>query len=507
MLIILDGWGINPKKEGNAIRLANLPTWEMLSSRYPICVLDASGLSVGLRKGLMGNSEVGHLNIGAGRVVWQEITRIDRAIESGEFFKIPAFKGAIQHVKTTGGALHLMGLVSEGGVHSSENHYFALIELARREALPANKLFIHAFLDGRDTPPTSGVNFVRSLQEKLNKAGIGRIATIAGRYWGMDRDKRWERVERSYDAIILGMGRKATDPIKAVQQAYDAGEKDEFIQPIVLTNDDGEPLGRVNDGDSFIFFNFRADRTREITRAITEKDFHEFPRKAVRKVYFATMTRYHEDFTHPVAFEPVVLRNLLGEILSKNGITQLRIAETEKYAHVTFFFNGGSDAQFEGEERILIPSPKVPTYDLKPQMSAHEVTERVIQEILSERFDVIILNYANPDMVGHTGVLGAAIKAVETVDSCLGKVLKVLKAQGGVALITSDHGNSEEMIDYQTNSPHTYHTTNPVPFIPFSEEFVNKTIKESGGLKDIAPTILKFLGIPIPEEMEGESIL
>jgi 2,3-bisphosphoglycerate-independent phosphoglycerate mutase len=454
----------------------------------------------------MGNSEVGHLNIGAGRVVWQENTRIDRAIEDGSFFEIPAFKGAVENIKRTGGALHLMGLVSEGGVHSSETHYFALIDFAKREGVSKEKLFIHAFLDGRDTPPTSGINFVKSLQRKLDETGIGRIATIAGRYWGMDRDKRWERLEKSYDSIILGVGEKAKDPIQAIETAYKNKETDEFIKPIVIVGKDDESISKVKDGDSFIFFNFRADRTREMTRAIMEENFSEFTRKAKRAVYFATMTKYHQEFRYPVAFEPVILKNLLGEILSKEGFKQLRIAESEKYAHVTFFFNGGSDTKFKGEERILVPSPKIPTYDLKPEMSAYEVTEKVIPAIETKKFDVIILNYANPDMVGHTGILPAAVKAVEAVDDCLGRVLSAISNVGGIAFVTSDHGNCEQMIDYETGSPHTYHTTNPVPFIAVGDRFIGTKLRDYGSLKDIAPTMLSILGVNIPSDMEGEDL-
>lgn len=505
ILIILDGWGINPRSDANAIAAAALPTWDMLRATYPMTTLDASGLAVGLRPGLMGNSEVGHMNMGAGRVIWQEITRIDRAIDDGSFFRKPAFTGIVEHLRRTGGALHVLGLVSEGGVHSSEKHYFALADFARNQGIAAGRLFYHALLDGRDTPLNSGHGFVKALMAKLGNTGT--VATVMGRYWAMDRDQRWDRVEKAWRAIVMGEGKRARHPLQAITEAYRAGETDEFISPIVMTDSRGEPVGGIRDGDAVIFFNFRADRAREISRALTEEPFTPFTRPVFPKILLATMTSYHEKFTHPVAFEPISLNNLFGSIVSERGLAQLRIAETEKYAHVTFFFSGGSDTPVKGEERILVPSPKVPTYDLQPEMSAGEVTERVLQSIRERRHDVTILNYANPDMVGHTGKIDAAIKAVEAVDGCLGRVISAINDAGGTALVTADHGNVEQMIDYATGAPHTYHTTFPVPFIVAGNDLRGATLRGSGSHKDIAPTMLRLLGIPQPREMEGESLI
>lgn len=500
ILIILDGWGINPKKEANAIASANAPTWNSIYKVYPTTELEASGYAVGLPRGVMGNSEVGHMNIGAGRVVWQDITRIDRAIEDGSFFTIKPFLQTIESIKKSGGVLHLFGLVSDGCVHSAERHYLALIDFVKRNNVPKDRFLFHAFLDGRDTSPTSGVGYIKTLNQKL--AGVGRIATIMGRYYAMDRDKRWERTELAFDAIALGKGvREAQNPIEAVEEAYKLGETDEFIKPIVIRD------SKVKDGDSIIFFDFRADRTRQLTRAFTEENFDGFKRKATPKVYFATMTSYHEKFTLPIAFAPVALKNILGEVVSRQGLSQLRIAETEKYAHVTFFFNGGSDTPFKGEERILVPSPKVATYDLKPEMSAYEVTDNVLKAINSNKFNLIVLNYANPDMVGHTGIMSAAVKAVEVIDECLGKVLSAVKKSNGIAMITADHGNCEQMIDYNTREPLTAHTTNLVPFVLVSDEHKETRLRDNSLHRDIAPTILGLLNVPQPPEMEGVNLL
>jgi len=508
VLIILDGWGINPRRDGNAILLANIPIWNKISATYPMTSLQASGLDVGLPAGVMGNSEVGHTNIGAGRVVWQEITRIDRSIEDGSFFRIKSFVDAISNIKNTGGKLHLMGLVSDGSVHSVDRHYFAIIDLAKHYNVPSDKLVFHCFTDGRDTPPNSGIGYVKALIEKMGKMGIGKIGTISGRYWAMDRDKRWNRVKKTYDAMVLGIGiRSSLDPIQAIEEAYNLGETDEFIKPVVIIDTKSNPVGTIKDGDSVIFFNFRADRGRELTMAFTKNDFSEFERKVVPKVFFTTMTKYHDNFTLPVAFEPVTLTGTFGEIISQKGLKQLRIAETEKYAHVTFFFNGGiSDTPFRGEDRILVPSPKVPTYDTKPEMSSTEVTNSFIAAIEKDIYDGVILNFANPDMVGHTGKLSAAIKAVEAVDRCLGKVLSAIKNKNGCALVTSDHGNCEQMIDYKTGEPHTYHTTNPVPFILVEDNLKSIKLRKNGALKDISPTMLELLDIEKPSQMEGESL-
>ncbi|MBI2931485.1 MAG: 2,3-bisphosphoglycerate-independent phosphoglycerate mutase [Planctomycetes bacterium] len=498
MLVILDGWGLNPRKEANAIELARSPVWHGLIEKYPMTELDASGESVGLRAGLMGNSEVGHLNIGAGRVVWQDITRIDKMIDSGEFFRHPVVSGELDSAKKQGGRAHLLGLVSDGGVHSDEKHYFALIEACRRAGV---ETAFHAFMDGRDTPPTSGTGYVKRLVQALK--GAGRVATVIGRYYAMDRDKRWERTEQAWKAIVDGEGRPEADPVQAVEGAYARGETDEFIKPIVL-----QPPMPIKDGDAVVCFNFRADRMRQFTRAFTEKEFDGFPRARLAKASFATMTRYHEGWTHiPCVSPPQSMGKLLGQVLSERGLRQLRIAETEKYAHVTFFFNGGSDTPFRGEERLLIPSQKVATYDLKPEMSAPEVTDNVLRAIESDAFDVVILNYANPDMVGHSGVLPATIRAVEVVDGCLDRILGAARKRGWTSLVTADHGNCEQMVDYRTGQPHTYHTTNPVPFVVVDDRMLGERLRSGGTFKDVAPTILQILGIPKPAEMTGEGLL
>ncbi len=484
-LIILDGWGMSPRRDYNAIELGKTLAWHELMRKYPLTLLSASGESVGLRAGLMGNSEVGHLNIGAGRVVWQEITLIDRAIDEGTFAKKPAFQLPAK------GTVHLMGLVSDGGVHSAEKHYFELLKM-----FPDRHRF-HVFLDGRDTPSNAGLGYVRRLVERGAKIG-----SIMGRYWAMDRDKRWDRVEKAYNAVVCGEAEfRAADPVRAVEEAYALGETDEFLKPRVLGPG-------IADGDSVIFFNFRADRARELTRALTERDFKEFPRKAWPRVTYASMTRYHEDWTHlPCGFEPQPLRRIFGQVLADHKLGQLRIAETEKYAHVTFFFNGGSDTPFPGEERILVPSPKVATYDLKPEMSAFEVTEKAVAAIESDRFHAMVLNFANPDMVGHTGILEAAIKAVEVVDRCLQRLIVAARRKGWTLLVTADHGNCEQMIDFETGQSHTYHTTNPVPFVVVGDEFIGSRLREGETFKSISPTMLHLLGLEKPPEMEGSSLL
>lgn len=506
-LLIMDGWGINTNTKGNAIKLAKCSNLPLLEKTYPHTELSATGLDVGLPKGLMGNSEVGHLNIGAGRVVWQEITRIDRAIEDKTFFTNPELVAAMNYAKTRNTSLHLIGLVSDGGVHSSDNHYFALLEMVKQIGLKPDKVFFHAVLDGRDTPPTSGVGYIEKLVSKMKQLGIGQIATIVGRYYLMDRDKRWERLQKAYDALTLGEGYPETEPISAIRNAYTRNETDEFIKPIIITDENKQSIGRIKDNDSIIFFNFRADRAREIARSLTEPGFKEFPRKVFPKVFYTTMTQYDEKFTFPVAFKPVHLKNILGECLSNNNLKQLRIAETEKYAHVTYFFNGGEEKPFAGEDRILVPSPKIPTYDMQPEMNAFEVTREVLKAIESKKYNVIILNFANCDMVGHTGILSAAIQAVETVDKCVGEIVSAVKKQDGFILITSDHGNAEEMIDNKTNGPHTYHTINPVPFTLVANDCKNYKLCTGGKLCDIAPTILHLLDIPKPAEMEGTNLV
>ncbi|MGB9791874.1 MAG: 2,3-bisphosphoglycerate-independent phosphoglycerate mutase [Thermacetogeniaceae bacterium] len=505
-LIILDGWGCSPEKRGNAIFLADTPNFDSLRNVYPYTTLKASGEDVGLPPGQMGNSEVGHLNIGAGRIVYQDITRISRAIRTGEFFENPVLAEAMKKAKDGGKSLHLFGLVSDGGVHSHLTHLYALLEMARRYGLP--RVFVHAFLDGRDVPPSSAKEYIQELEKKCEELGTGRIATVMGRYYAMDRDKRWERVEKAFNAIVHGEGEKARSALEAVERSYENGVTDEFVVPTVILDSSGNPVGRVEKEDVIIFFNFRADRAREITRAFTDKDFEGFRRRdGYPGVHFVCMTQYDATIDAPVAFPPQSLKHTLGEVLAERGLKQLRIAETEKYAHVTFFFNGGVEKPNPGEERILIPSPKVATYDLKPEMSAYEVTDRVLQEIAEDKYDVIILNYANPDMVGHTGCLEAAIKAISVVDECMGKVVKAVLDKGGVALVTADHGNAEQMLEEDGEEPHTAHTTNPVPFILVGEEYRKRALRSDGALEDIAPTMLEILRIPKPPEMTGSSLL
>ncbi|HHU63984.1 MAG TPA: 2,3-bisphosphoglycerate-independent phosphoglycerate mutase [Clostridiales bacterium] len=506
VLIILDGFGISKAQNGNAIHTANTPNINRLMRQYPNTLINASGLDVGLPSGQMGNSEVGHLNIGAGRIVYQELTRITKDIEEGTFFENEELLWAVENVKRHNSSLHLMGLLSDGGVHSHLTHLFALLELAKRHGL--KKLYIHCFLDGRDVPPASAKEYVQALEEKIRDVGTGKIATIMGRYYAMDRDNRWERVEKAYRAMVLGEGEIASSALDAVENSYNKDITDEFVLPTVIM-EDGGPVGKVQKNDSIIFFNFRPDRAREITRSFIEKDFDEFERPlGYIPVSYVSMTQYDATFTNlKVAYKPQVLDNTLGEYLSKKGLKQLRIAETEKYAHVTFFFNGGVEVPNEGEDRVLIPSPKVPTYDLKPEMSAYEVTEEVIKRINSGKYDVIIMNYANPDMVGHTGVFEAAVKAVEAVDECVGRVVNAVLKVGGKAIITADHGNSEQLMDYSNGSCFTAHTTNMVPFILVDKAYLEAKLRQDGRLADIAPTLLEIMDLPKPQEMTGESLI
>ncbi len=496
-LIIMDGFALGDEIPGNAVRAAETPHLDDLFSQYPFCQLSASGLDVGLPKGQMGNSEVGHTNIGAGRVVFQDLPRISRAIEDGSFFENPAYLKAVNACRESGGALHLMGLLSDGGVHSHITHLYALVELAKRHGL--EKVYIHAFLDGRDVSPTSGKGFVVALQAKLKELGVGSIADVTGRYYAMDRDSRWERLQRAYDALVHGEAPMNGDPAAAVQASYDSGVTDEFMEPVIC-----DPEGRIRPGDSVIFYNFRPDRAREITRSLTDPAFGKLVRKkGYFPLTFICTTEY--DATLPnvtVAFPHEPLVNIFGEYLSKLNMTQLRIAETEKYAHVTFFFNGGQEAVFPGEDRVLIPSPKVATYDLQPEMSAELITEEVVKRIESGKYDVIILNFANCDMVGHTGVFDAAVKAVETVDRCVDRVVRATSDMGGVSLITADHGNAEIMLDAE-GKPFTAHTTNPVPFC-----IVGADVRlRDGRLADIAPTMLDLMGLNQPEEMDGRTLI
>ena len=505
-LIIMDGFGERAETYGNAIKLAGTPNLDKLEAEYPHTVIGASGMDVGLPDGQMGNSEVGHLNIGAGRIVYQELTRITKSIQDGDFFKVPEFVDACQKAKKNGGKLHLMGLLSDGGVHSHITHLFALIDLAKQQGL--DNVYVHCIMDGRDTPPSSGIEYVQQLQDYMDKVHFGKIATISGRFWAMDRDKRWDRIQKAYEAISCGVGDKADCPICAMKNSYKNEKTDEFVVPCVI-QEDGKPVATVEAGDSMIFFNFRPDRTREITRAFIDANFSDFERLGGYKpVTFVGMTRYDDTFTNiETAFKPVTLTNTMGEYLAANGKTQLRIAETEKYAHVTFFFNGGVEAPNPGEDRELIPSPKVTTYDLKPEMSAYEVTDKAVELIGSGKYDVMILNFANCDMVGHTGVLEAAEKAVKTVDACVDRVVKAVLATGGQVLITADHGNADMMIDPTTGEPFTAHTTNKVPFILVDPSRKDAKLREGGRLADLAPTMLELMGLPKPDEMTGESLI
>jgi len=502
-LIILDGFGINPRSEGNAIMAANKPNLDSFMKNYTNTVIHTSGMDVGLPKGQMGNSEVGHTNIGAGRIVYQELTRITKSIEDGDFFKKQEFAGAMENCKSNGSKLHLFGLLSDGGVHSHNTHLYALVEMAKQYGL--KEVYIHCFFDGRDVPPDSAKGYVEELEAKLDEIGTGRIASVMGRYYAMDRDNRWERVKLAYDAMTLGKGLTAATAGQAVAESYARQEFDEFVKPTVIVKD-GKPLATIGKNDSVIFFNFRPDRAREITRTFVDPEFSGFERpNGFFPLYYVCMTQYDKTIPNvKVAFKPESLTNTFGEYISNNGLKQLRIAETEKYAHVTFFFNGGVEAMYEGEDRALIPSPKVATYDLKPEMSAYEVTGEVLKRIDSKQYDVIILNFANCDMVGHTGIFDAAKAAVETIDVCLGKIIKAIQAQNGVALITADHGNAEQMIDYGTGGPFTAHTTNVVPLIGIG--LGDRQLKE-GRLADLAPTMLELLGLEKPAEMTGESLL
>jgi len=500
MLMILDGFGINEHKEGNSIALANTPVIDKLFKQNPNTTIKTSGLDVGLPDGQMGNSEVGHTNIGAGRIVYQELTRITKNIEDGDFFSIPELVGAIENCKKNNSKLHIMGLLSDGGVHSHTRHLYAILELAKRKDF--EDVYVHCFLDGRDTPPASGENFITELEQKMTEKGVGKIASITGRFYAMDRDKRWERVQKAYDALVNGIGEKYTSATQAIEESYQKEVFDEFVLPTLICNGD-EPIATISENDSVIFFNYRPDRAREITRSLVDKEFAGFERKYF-PLYYVCFTNYDETIENVnIVFKKDEIKNTFGEIVANKGLTQLRIAETEKYAHVTFFFNGGEEKQYKGEDRILVPSPKVETYDMQPEMSAVEVTDKVVEAIKSQKYDTIILNYANPDMVGHTGNLEAAVKAIETVDTCVGRVIEALEEVQGVALITADHGNSEQMIDYTTGEPHTAHTTNVVPLI-----LVGKQAKlKEGRLADLAPTMLEIMEIEKPLEMTGESLI
>lgn len=505
VLMVLDGYGLNDKVEGNAIAQANTPNMDKLMATCPFVKGNASGLSVGLPDGQMGNSEVGHMNIGAGRIIYQDLTSITKAIQDGDFFENEALLTAIDNCKKNGSDLHLWGLLSDGGVHSHNTHLYGILELCKKQGL--QNVYVHPFLDGRDTPPASGKDFVAELVDKMAEIGVGQVASIHGRYYAMDRDNRWERVEKAYAALVYGEGVEAEDPVEAVAASYAEEKTDEFVVPTVIKKD-GKPLATVKPNDSVIFFNFRPDRAREITRAFCDDDFTGFERRNGRMpLTYVCFKDYDESIPNKlVAFKKQEIKNTLGEFLAKSGKKQLRLAETEKYAHVTFFFNGGIEDPNVDEARILVKSPAVATYDLQPEMSAPEVGVKLDDAILSGEYDVIIINFANPDMVGHTGVIPAAIKAVERVDQCVGEAYDAVVKMGGVLFICADHGNAEKMIDYETGNPHTAHTTNPVPFIlaNYDESY---TLREGGCLADIAPTLIEIMGLKQPEEMTGKSLL
>ncbi|MCD8119517.1 MAG: 2,3-bisphosphoglycerate-independent phosphoglycerate mutase [Lachnospiraceae bacterium] len=504
VLMILDGYGLNDKVEGNAVKQANTPVMDKLMAEYPFVQGRASGMAVGLPEGQMGNSEVGHLNMGAGRIVYQELTRITKEIQDGTFFENEEMLKAVENCKKNDSALHIWGLLSDGGVHSHNTHLYGVLELARRHGL--KKVYVHAFLDGRDTSPTSGVEYMRQLVAKMQELGVGEVASVTGRYYAMDRDNRWERVSQAYYMLTKGEGVEATDPVQAIADSYAAGVTDEFMKPTVIKKN-GQPVATVKENDSVIFYNFRPDRAREITRTFCVDDFTGFDRGPRIKTTYVCFSEY--DVTIPnklIAFKKISVNNTFGEYLAALGLKQARIAETEKYAHVTFFFNGGVEKPNEGEDRILVNSPKVATYDLQPEMSAYEVCDNLLNAIHSGKYDVIIINFANPDMVGHTGVLPAAIRAIETVDECVGRAVEAVKQEDGFLFICADHGNAEQLIDYETGEPFTAHTTNPVPFILVNGDPSWK-LREGGCLADIVPTLIDVMGIEKPAEMTGQSLL
>ena len=502
VLVVCDGWGVRAERDGNAIALARTPNYDRLRRDFPFTTLSASGEDVGLPAGQMGNSEVGHLNLGAGRMVPQDILRIDLAIRDGSFFRNPALTALCAGVRARGGALHLLGLLSDGGVHSHERHLYALLELARRERL--ERVFVHPFLDGRDTPPESAGAYLDRLEAEITSIGAGAVATVCGRYYAMDRDKRWDRVESAYDAIVNGEGRRASSAREALRLASENGETDEFVRPTVIESGDA-PVATIRDGDGVVFFNYRADRARELTETLTSRHFAGFDRGAAVFPSFMGMTEYKEEFGLPAAFPPETLTGILAEAWEKAGMTNLRLAETEKYAHVTYFFNGGVEREYRGESRLLVPSAKVATYDLHPEMAAPEITDQAHAAVAGGDFDAIVMNYANADMVGHTGKLPETITAIECLDGCLGRLWTAVLAAGGALVMTGDHGNAEQMIDPSTGAPHTAHTTNPVPLIVAADP-APAPLREGGSLRDVAPTILGLMGIPVPAEMTGRDL-
>jgi 2,3-bisphosphoglycerate-independent phosphoglycerate mutase len=509
VLIIRDGWGYNPnpnEDQYNAIKCANTPVDDMLMAEYPNCLIHTYGEEVGLPAGTMGNSEVGHQNIGAGRIVPQESVRISRTIKDGSFFMNKEFLNLIEFVKNNNGKMHVMGLCSDIGVHSLLDHLYGLLELAKKNGL--KDVFIHAFTDGRDSPPDSGAGYIADIEKKAKEIGIGTIASVMGRFYAMDRDSRWDRVQKAYECMRTGKGLKAKSAAEAISQSYKKEVTDEFIEPTSIINEENEPVATINDGDGVVFFNFRGDRPREITRAFVCPDFKDFPRTTRPNLYYVCLTEYDATIPAPVAFPKLPkMKNILGDYWGSLGIKQFRCAETEKYAHVTFFFNDYTEKPFPGEDRQIVPSPRVRTYDLKPEMSAYEVCEVVLERLDSNKYDVIVVNFANPDMVGHTGILSAAIKAAEAVDECVGKILNKVKALDGVGLITADHGNFEKMWDTEKNKPHTAHTVGDVPLIVFDERYKGRKLRQGGRLADIGPTLLEMMELPQPEEMTGQSLI
>ncbi len=508
VLIIMDGWGINANPMGNATTMAATPSLTRLSEKFPTTEILTSGNAVGLPAGQMGNSEVGHLTLGAGRVFFQELTRIGKAMEDGSFEQNAALNKLLDDIKERGRGLHLMGLVSDGGVHSHTDHLLTLLRLAKKKGLQSEKVFIHCFLDGRDTPPESALGYMTGLLKNMSDIGIGRVATVSGRFYAMDRDRRWDRVKKAYDAIALGKGVLCNDPLTAIKNSYNKKKTDEFVLPTVITSF-GKPVATLWDGDGVLFFNFRGDRARELTRAFMEKDFTGFDTGERKKpAGFMTMTEYDKRLNLPSIFPPQALKNNLGEFLSNQGVSQFRVSETEKYAHVTFFFNGGEEAVLPGEDRLLIDSVRdVPTYDLSPEMKAREIADAAVEKIRQGSCGFMLMNFANGDMVGHTGVIAAAKVACEAVDTAVGRVVEAAHANGYAVIITADHGNAEQMIDYETGQPHTAHTTNPVPLIIADPECIGKVLASGRGLADVAPTVLKIMGLPVPSEMQGASIV
>ena len=503
-LIIIDGWGYSPVREGNAIALASTPYYDELTETYPHTLLEAHGTRVGLPAGVMGNSEVGHLNIGSGRVVRMDVSRIDYEIETGEFFRNEVIAKAMDGARIRDRALHLMGLVSDGQVHSSQEHLYTLLRMAKQRGL--QRVFVHCFLDGRDTPPSSAVDYVAALQRKIEEIGCGAIATLIGRYYAMDRDKRWERTQRAYELLVRGVGQPANDPVAAIKSSYERGLTDEFVEPIAIVRENGQPVATIQNDDAVIFFNFRPDRARQLTRALAVPDFAEFPTPNRPRIDFVCFSVYDITFPLAVAFGPTRHKNVLAEVFAGPCIRNYRLAETEKYAHVTYFFNGGVEEAFACERRLLVPSPKIATYDLQPQMSVLKVTEKILRGIEEAETDVFVVNFASPDMVGHTGKLDKTVEACQSVDTCLGWITKAVRNAHGVTIITADHGNAEQMIDPRTGEPHTAHTNNPVPLHLIDEDARGLKLREGGALEDVAPTMLGLLGVAQPAEMTGRDL-